>query len=139
MRIGPIKQRLLDQVPAFASVSGAAAMAAAMQSGHFSHSAYVFVSSVTGQDNQLINQISQRVPIEVTVAYWVRNVSDGTGEAAADDTEDLRVAVLDALLGFIPPDEKTPLFYRGGGVINFSFGTVLWADKYLINTTVRRT
>ena len=139
MRIGPIKDRLIDQVPAFKTVAGAAALAVATQSGRFDHSAYVFVSSVTARENALINQISQQVPFEITVAYWVRNVSDSTGEAAQDDCEDLREAVLGALLGWTPPDQRTPFLYRGGSVISFSFGTVLWADKYLINTTVRRT
>ncbi len=138
MRLGPIKDQLLAGVPAFSRVSGAAAMAAAMQSGRFDHSAYVFISSINAGENQLANAVMQTVPIEVTVAYWVRNVSDSTGEAAMDDVEDLREAVVAALLGWKPEGQKAPLFYRRGEVISFSFGTVLWADRFVINTYLRR-
>lgn len=85
MRLGPIKDRLLAEVAGFTKVAGAAAMAAAMQNGRFDHSAYVFISSITAGENQLANSVMQTVPVEVTVAYWVRNVSDSTGEAAMDD------------------------------------------------------
>lgn len=137
MRVGPIKQRLKDEVTAFKTVAGAAALAAALQNGQFSHSAYVFVSKVGAGDNQLANRVSQLVPVEVTAAYWVRNVSDATGEAAQEEIEDLRESVIAALLGWSPAGIASPFLYRGGEVIDFRFGTVLWADKFVINTYLR--
>lgn len=139
MRLGPIRERLIAQVPAFASVAGGPSLAQAMQHGQFSHSAYVFVSKVSAEGNQLANQVSQRVPVEITVAYWVRDASDASGEAAMDGVEDLREAVLAALLGWTPEGQVEPLLYRGGAVVSSAFGAVLWADQYTIQTYLRRT
>ncbi|WP_421793514.1 phage tail terminator protein [Hydrocarboniphaga effusa] len=139
MRLGPIKARLIEQVPEFKTIAGAPTLAMAMKTGNFTHSAYIFISKVNAEANGLVNKISQRVPVEVSVAYWVRNVSDSTGEAALDDVEDLRLAVLEALLGWTPAEQIEPFLYRGGSVVSSQFGAVLWADQYVINTYLRRT
>lgn len=137
MRIAPIKARLLDQVPSFATIAGAAGMAAAMTNGQFGYSAYVFQSSKTARDNQLVNAVSQVLPHEITVAYWVQDVSDATGEALMDTLSDLSDEVCAALVGWTPDGLKSPLFYKRGAIVDFRFGRAIWADIFSIDTLLR--
>ena len=138
MRVASIVDRLTAEIEAFKSVSGAPALAAAMQNGQFTHSAYVFQSSRGAGDNTLVNKVSQRVRHEITVAFWVQNVADTTGEALLDTLEDLSDEVVAALLGWTPPGLVEPLLYKSGSVIDFRFGRALWADVFSINTTLRK-
>lgn len=138
MRLAPIKDRLIAQVPAFATVAGAAALALALKQGQFNHQAYVFTSKIGAGNNGLVNAVSQRVQHEITVAYWASDVSDSTGEAVMEDIEDLRDSVITALLGWTPDGLMVPFLYRDGAVMQFNFGRVLWGDRFVIDTYLRQ-
>ena len=86
----------------------------------------------------LCTKLSQRVQHEITVAYWASDVSDSTGEAVMEDIEDLRDAVITALLGWTPDGLMVPFLYRDGSVMQFNFGRVLWGDRFVIDTYLRQ-
>ncbi|MES0068793.1 hypothetical protein NKJ73_23745 [Mesorhizobium sp. M0074] len=98
------QQRLRDIDPAvFRVVAGAAAWASLNGEPKTTPAAFVLIEEEqSGENTRMTGPVLQRCEADVAVIFVTRNVSDGTGAAAADDIETLKSAVRDALIGFEP-------------------------------------
>ena len=130
MRPSLIRDRvlLMDQ---FNAVNGAAALAAAVQQGQFAEGAFVYLKSRTAGENIGIGNVGQRLEHRITVAYWVRNLTDSTGDAAVDQALDISDALGLHLIGWTPDRRYAPLTYVSGSVLRYSPTVgLLWADEF---------
>ena len=80
--------------------------------------------------------VLQRTEADVAVIIVTRNVSDGTGGAAADDIESLKSAVRGALIGWSPASgDADPVEHVSGNLLKAKNGSVwhreLFAAAYL--------
>ncbi|TIY11028.1 MAG: hypothetical protein E5V16_08160 [Mesorhizobium sp.] len=98
------QQRLRDiDPPLFRLVEGAAAWASLNGEPKTTPAAFVLVEEEhSGENQRMTGNVLQRTEADVAVIIVTRNVSDGTGGAAADDIEILKDAVRGALIGFEP-------------------------------------
>lgn len=92
--------------------------------------AWVIPGSETGGSNDLDNAYSQEVVEEFVVVTAIRNVRDGTGEAAHDDLTAVRREQKQALINWQPDEEHAPAEYKGGRLLMFGNGLLYWADRY---------
>lgn len=98
------QQRLRDiDPPIFRMVEGAAAWASLNGEPKATPAAFVLVEEEHSAENErMTGKVLQRCEADVAVIIVTRNVSDGTGAAAAEDNETIKGKVRDALIGFEP-------------------------------------
>ncbi|SDA39146.1 phage tail terminator protein [Mesorhizobium qingshengii] len=98
------QQRLRDiNPPIFRMVEGAAAFAALNGEPKATPAAFVLVEEEQSSPNErMTGRLAQRCEADVAIIIVTRNVSDGTGGAAAEDNEAVKAKVREALIGFEP-------------------------------------
>lgn len=94
----------------------------------------------SGSDNQFATgMVSQRLTWQFGIVLAVKNVSDQTGGAAADDLETLRDSVKLAIVGWKHPDADRAAIFVRGNLISFDNATLWWLDRYQIQSHYRKT
>ena len=108
---------------------GAAALAQA-QSEHRRDSVYVIPLSETSAGAASIDADRQVSTMRVGVILAIRNSRDARGADAASEIEGARDTVLDALVGWTPPDGWGPAQYAAGRLLRFEGRVLWWQDEF---------
>lgn len=130
MNLAPIIERLKSQVIGLNIVGGAAGIAAASVSLPAAPAAYVIEEKNTTGENEIANDVHQRVEVTLSVFLAVKNAKDSRGESGQGDLETLRQAARDALLGWSPQSGVEPLTYMGGELFRFEPGHIWWREGW---------
>lgn len=138
MFLQPVRDRLAAEIPEFKRVAGAAELTIALQRGQFTDTAYVAQTEVIAGKNRIATGHSQEETTRFSVAYWVRDVSDADGQAAMDAQEAWRLKVVNALIGWAPTPDHGTVSYRGGKLLAFRNGGLLWADEFTTAYLLRK-
>lgn len=135
-----IRARVKAKVADFEYVRGATALANAVERQQFAgNECYLVVEQKLAGRNTLTNAVSQQVTVTIAVMYWLRDVSDTTGQAVSDKNEQINDALADALLCWTPDSEKYSNFeYAGGGIVQLDVGAALYAEKFTTQLIVRK-
>lgn len=129
-----IEEKLQDHTlgqQLFREVGGASSLAE-IKTGRFTHrGVYVFPlrRSASPSSNEIC--LRQRVQSRYGIVLAAKNVRDHRGADAADEIEQLSVAVRSALLGYQPTSQHDPMTYVGGSHSVFTNdGHLLWVEVY---------
>lgn len=126
-----VVQRLTDQVNALRKVAGAAELAAAQPDLRQTPAAFVIETlNRTGLSSTGTEVVSQQNAVRFGVVIAAQNLRDARGDAAGDDLNTLRLAVMTALLGWKPGDDFDPCIYAGGQFVQMNDYTIWWQDDY---------
>lgn len=137
MRLSMLKPRVAE-MPQFANVQGAAALAVAVRNAQFSDCAYLYLKARSAGSGQLISRVSQLVTHRIVIAFWTRVLTDVTGDAAVDAATDLSDALIEKMLGWTPDPLYSPLQYVSGSVLQFQPTVgLLWADEFTTSYLIR--
>jgi hypothetical protein len=127
--VAPVQARLAEKLPDLAGrIEGAAHLAAlqaeggAPQQTPFLHVLPGLIEG--GQPMMLTGSFRQGATRQVTVILTVRS-HDATGRRALGAVEDLREAIVQALVGWSPDPEAGPLFLVRARPLGFAQGTVV--------------
>jgi hypothetical protein len=130
--------RLSDQVPALIKVSGAADFAACKPDLRQVPAAFVVPLTERPGDNSLLNGVSQRVTCAFGVIIAVQNLRDVRGQMAQQGLREIRLAMLDAVLGWQPASDYNVCQFGGGRVLQMNDQVLWWQDDYYTQLTYRR-
>lgn len=130
MDMAPIIARVKDQVPAFKIVGGAAGIAAAAKALAAAPAAFVVEETDSAGDNNIANDVHQRVTVNLGVFLAVPNAQDSSGEAGGGALEILRLALRAALLGWSPAAGIDPITYVSGVLFRFEPGLLWWRENW---------
>ena len=140
MDTAPIITRLRGQVTALKIVGGAAEVEAALNGLAAAPAAFVIEQTDTAKENEIANEVHQRVEVGLLVLLAVKNAKDSRGEAGQGDLETLRGIVASgpppagsvaaALIGWQPAASIDPLTYSGGQLFRFDPGIIWWLEAY---------
>lgn len=133
MDVTPIITRLRTPLAAagFVLVAGAGDLDAAIEGAPGTPSAYVLPLAETPEAPDLVGVQHQRLAVEFAVVVVVSNVRDATGAAAAAELATRRIAVRQALAGWIP-DAATgeAVVFIGGRLLKFHEARLWWTDEF---------
>jgi len=132
-----IATRLQAAVPEFARVAGVADLAAARNGVIKLPAAYIMPGSETASPNKMIGGHSQEVTERFTILIVAKNVSDQSGMAAQAELFDLSRKVRDALLGWQPTTEHSPVNLAGAGPLELANQMLYWPEGFQVSTTIR--
>lgn len=110
-------------------VHGAAELAA-VQGDHRRDAAYVIPLSETAAPAASVDADRQVVAARHGVVLAIANSRGPRGGDAADEIRAARQPVIDALLGWTPPDGWGPVHYAGGRLLRFAGGVAWWQDEF---------
>lgn len=135
MRVYPICQRLIEEVPSLRQAIPAAS--GAIPASY--PAAYVYTESRTAGLNQIATQAtSQRLEVRVAVELMVRHAGEAaSGGPAAELLEDVLEQVDAALLGWSPDQDHAPLELVGGRIVAVEPGLVTWRDTWRTSRLLR--
>lgn len=138
--IDPIIEKLRADVPALRAVSGAAELAAGVESGKGLQTPCAFVVLVGEQGSDLrgfSGAYLQPTHVALSVMLVVRNYTRSTlGAAAGADLLPALAAVRKSLLGWKPAGASDVLSLTAGRVHEFDAGTLWWEDVYRTRYTL---
>lgn len=139
MDVDPTINRLRAQLTNLRQVGGAADLDAALAGAVAVPAVFVVPLAESGSSNTLVGGLSQRVQQEVGVLQVVANRRDATGQAALADLSALRLAVRQAMVGWVPdPANGERYEYRAGRLIRMDGdGRLWWIDQFVVNTYYR--
>ena len=133
LQVSLIVARLKDQVPAFKAIDGAAELENAIK-GRIRITPAGFVVPLkedAGVNTSGSMVITQEITDRFAVAYAVKDVGNPTGESVLDaDLHILRLATLNALVGWAPGAGFNVCEFDGGSLIRIESGVVLWRDRF---------
>ena len=140
MKLAPIITQLKAQVSSLQNrVGGGADVGEARNMARALPAAAVIPLTESGSDNQFATgMVSQRLTWQFGIVLAVKNVSDQTGGAAADDLETLRDSVKLAIVGWKHPDADRAAIFVRGNLISFDNATLWWLDRYQIQSHYRK-
>lgn len=128
MKISHWVERLRTRVDDL-DVHGAAELAA-IQGDHRRDAAYVIPLSETAAGRESIDTDRQVVTVRLGVVLAISNARDPRGGDAYDEIRTARQPVIDALLGWTPPDGWGPALYAGGRLLRFAGRVAWWQDEF---------
>ncbi len=133
LQISLIVARLKAQVPAFDMIEGAAGLETAMHGGARKLPA-CFVVAASEQSSVVTNMpgaVHQRVVDQFDVVYAVKNISNRGGATAFDDDlRLLRMAAMQALIGWEPEPSFGVCTHNNGALITLANGVIWWKDRF---------
>lgn len=136
--LAPIIRRLVDEVPAFRLVGGAAEFEAARQSLTTTPAAFVLPAIDVAERSPFGNQVvEQRVTSEFVVLLAVENLAGKDDRAVLQALRPVRAAVSAALLNWQPDSEADGCEYGAGRLYDVRQGTVWWQESYVTAFTLR--
>ena len=133
LQLATIIAYLKSQVPTLKLVEGAAQLESAILEGpRQSPAAYVIpIRDEASPNTYSANAARQRVADHFGVVFAIKNLRDARGEAAFDGgLRTYRLAVMTALLGWVPAQGFDLCEYAGGAMIRFANSTLWWQDRY---------
>lgn len=130
MDLAAIITQLKAGVPALKIVGGAADIVAASEALTASPAAFVIEEADIAADNNIANDVHQRVEVSLSVFLAIKNAKDSRGEAGQGDLETLRLAMRSVLLGWSPEAAVEPLTYTGGEMFRFEPGLLWWREGW---------
>lgn len=131
-----IVQRLKTKSVGFKQIEGAAEMENAIKNGiRVTPAGFVIaLKEDAGSNTSGSLAVTQQVTDRFAVVYGIKNVSGAHGGEAIDGgLRDLRLATMQALIGWIPDTGFNICEFDGGSLISVDGGTVLWRDRFLTN------
>ncbi len=134
--IATVVSRLQGQVAAFGMVEGAAEFDAALRSGaRILPAGFVIAAKETPATvTRMAGVIRQQVVDYFDVVYAVRDVSSRSGAEAIDGgLRALRLATLQALIGWEPSPAFGACEHDGGALVSITNGTIWWKDRIKTN------
>lgn len=132
-----IQARIQSSVAAAKEVAGASSLAEVTKSRLAHNGIYVFPVADQAGNNTMINIVSQRNAEQFGVLFAVHNVKDARGADAADQCFALRMAAMEALLGWEPDAGYDMLEKVSGKLISMTNGFYLWLDVYKTASLIR--
>ncbi|MCB8748321.1 hypothetical protein LHU53_15580 [Rhodoferax sp. U2-2l] len=140
MKLSLVKARLKAASIGLRTVGGAADLEAAQKGAVVMPGAFLLnLGDDAGPDDEPIGGTDQQIVKTIGVVLCLANRRDSQGEAALDDLEDLRKAVRDTLVGWVP-DATTgePMTFAGGRLQSLDKESRLWwMDEFRIKTYYR--
>lgn len=135
----PTVTRIRDSVPALKLVGGAAEFENATNAAMALPAAFVLPARDRGGSSPFGNQIvEQQIDSEFAVVLAVRNLSDSTGSAAAQQSlKPVRDAVADALINWPPDPDFFGCEFSNGQLTLFENGVIWWTDTYRTSHLIR--
>jgi len=132
MRLAPVCERLIDQAPALGG-RVLAALSGAVPAAY--PAAYVLLLAEAVTDGVIAGParvIEARFGVELMARHAAQA---GSGGPAQDHMEDLREAILAALVGYAPGGGVSPIAHTGGKLISFDAGLAVWRDEFTVTFT----
>jgi hypothetical protein len=139
LSLTPIVERIRDQAAAFKKVGLAADLAAARRELKQEPAAFVIPVLDRSGQNELANGVSQYVLQRFGVVIAVQNLRDQAAIAAQEELAPLRLALITALLGWAPDEERDPCTYGGGRLVGLTDRVLWWQDNFDTSYYVRAT
>jgi hypothetical protein len=132
MRTSTIVTRLIDQCPAF-SGRVLSALSGAIPTAF--PAAYVMPMAERAEPNiMLANAHYQQVSIRFGVEIMVKHAGQAnSGGPAHSDLEDLRDAVIAALIGWVPEVGARAIEYSSGQLVQFEAGLAVWREEFTVS------
>jgi hypothetical protein len=138
VKLNSIMARLVDEVPSFRLVGGAAEFERAANALAALPAAFVLPATDTAEENNFMGQlVQQKVTLRFAVLIAARNLADDEGAAAVESLEPLRAAVRDALLNWRPDGADDGCEYANGSLVAFTNGTLWWQDFFTTTYIIR--
>jgi len=137
LSIATLKARVQTAMPSLRSIEGAASLEQALASGaRVSPAAFIIPLAEKSGVNQLATSaVQQRITASFAVVLSVRDYGDARGDAAiSHDLSPLRVALLEALMGFAPGSNWDAITHAGGTLLQIKNGNLFWQDKFMTET-----
>lgn len=131
LSIRVLAERIADQVPQLATVTGLAELVASKGIVKRKPACFIAPGSETAQPNPLLGRTSQRVA--ETFGLWIAldNGADATGLKRQDELKALADQVRAALVGWQPGPEYLPIELVSAGPIQWDDGqTLFWPEQY---------
>ncbi len=137
MKTTPIIDRLKAEVSAFAGrVAGSATLeGAATADLAVPHAFVLALGDEAGADDILGTPTVQAVSERFRVIVAVSNASDERGQTANDQVDDLRAAILRALVGYEAGGLYTALEYLGSTLVDIDRARMWWQFDFLTQTS----
>jgi len=136
LSLDAIVQRLTNQNVGFKQIEGAAEMENAIRSGIRTTPAgfVIALKEDAGRNSSASMVVTQQITDLFAVVYGIKNVSGAHGSKAIDGgLRDLRLATMQALVGWVPGAGFNTCEFDGGSLIRVDAGTVLWRDRFRTN------
>lgn len=138
LNLALIIEQLRLAVPALRLVGGAAEFERAVQGLTALPAAFVLPARDVGGPSAFMGQITQQqVASDYVVLLAVRNLADDEGAAAIEALRPVRIAVRDALLGWVPDADFDNCEYAAGELLAFENGVLWWQETYRTATVIR--
>lgn len=123
--------RIREQVPEFANVTGVAELVAAKGIAQRRPACYIAPGQETADRDAMIGRASQRVRETFGIWIAVANGASATGAAAQEQLGTLAAAARAALVGWQPDAEHTPIELVSAGPVQWDDDqTLFWPELY---------
>ncbi len=133
-----IIDRLKSQATGFKFIGGAADMEAAEKSASPKPAALVLRVSESATGSKTGTMVVQQ---QNTVQFWVvtatKNLKDARGQEAQAEHSLLLNSISDALHGWTPHEDFTPIEFAGGNALGFTDQVFWWRDTFLTKHSMR--
>lgn len=136
MDMNPIEARLRTRLSALRTVGLSADLDAALGGVVAVPAAFVLPLADSASDLGMTGSTGQRVVQAFSVLLCVSNRRDAKGSAALTDLHALRMALREALVGWVPDaDNGEPVTYTAGRLLKMDGdGRLWWIDEFQLIT-----
>lgn len=132
MDLAPIIERLRGEVSALRFVGGAADLPAATEELKQTPAAFVIpLTDAATRNADATGSVTQQITARFGVLLAAQNLRDARGEAALTTLEPLRLAVREALVGWVPAGFEDPCEIVAGRIMSLSDRVLWWQDDFL--------
>jgi hypothetical protein len=132
MDLAPIIARLKGEASVLRFVGGAADLPAATEELKQHPAAFVIpLTDSASRNGDATGSVTQQVTVRFGVLLAVQNLRDARGEAALTTLTPVRLAVRDALVGFVPEGYEDPCEIVGGRIMQLNDRVLWWQDDFL--------
>ena len=131
-----IVARLKAELTALRSVGASADLDAAIEGAVAMPAAFVLPLAETAQDMEMTGATGQRITQAFGVLHVVSNKRDAQGGQALDDLNTHRLALRQALVGWVPSEaDGEPVTFTGGRLLRLDGdGRLWWIDEFALKT-----
>jgi hypothetical protein len=136
MDLSLIVAHLKAELTALRSVGASADLDAAIEGAVAMPAAFVLPLAESAQDLGLVGSTGQAIAQAFGVLQVVSNKRDAQGGAALDDLKTHRLALRQALVGWVPvPADGEPVTFTGGRLLRLDGdGRLWWIDEFALKT-----
>lgn len=136
MDLSLIVARLKAELTALRSVGVSADLDAAIEGAVAMPAAFVLPLAETAQDLGMTGSTGQAITQAFGVLHVVSNKRDAQGGQALDDLKTHRLALRQALVGWVPTEANgEPVTFTGGRLLRLDGdGRLWWIDEFALKT-----